>query len=306
MIHEIRKIACAALMLCSVCLASAQSMSEKLVTYEVECAKEVFAGEPFTIKTRVHVKSGWYVYAPDGTNASLGKIETKVMYTPQEPVVKDGKPTLPEASLKEGHQIFAGNDIVMEQQFVTPLSIKAGEYTIGYKIRYQTCNSEVCMPPVTETQVVKILVSAKATQGLLNPLRGTLKTIDNKVIDFKSLQGKVVVIDCWATWCGPCVSEMPRLKEMYDAYHSSGLEVIGISMDEDDARERVVSLIQKKNLSWAQGFEGKGFEDNQFTVQYNITSLPTVFLVDRKGNIVDRNARGERLEPLIRKYLGVD
>jgi thiol-disulfide isomerase/thioredoxin len=252
------------------------------------------------------VNPGWYVYAPDGTNASLGKIETKVTYTPQEPVVKDGNPILPEASLKEGHQIFAGNGIVMEQRFVTPLSIKEGEYTIGYKILYQTCNGEICMPPVTETQVVKIWVSAKATQGLSNPLHGTLKTIDNEIIDLKSLQGKVVVIDCWATWCGPCVSEMPRLKEIYETYHSKGLEVIGISMDENDARDRVISLVQKKNLPWPQGFEGKGFEDNQFTVQYNITSLPAVFLVDRKGNIVDRNARGERLEPLIRKYLGVD
>jgi thiol-disulfide isomerase/thioredoxin len=130
-------------------------------------------------------------------------------------------------------------------------------------------------------------------------------SLDGRSVDVSTLKGKIVLIDCWATWCGPCLQEMPHIKELYDKYHDKGFEVIGISMDESSAKERVKKLIKQKSILWPQRFEGKGFEEDSFRKQYDIKSLPTVFLLNKEGIIVDTNARGEKLEVLIKQYLNL-
>jgi thiol-disulfide isomerase/thioredoxin len=130
-------------------------------------------------------------------------------------------------------------------------------------------------------------------------------SIDGRKVDVSSLKGKVVLIDCWATWCVPCLKEMPHIRQLYEKYHDKGFEVIGISLDELAARERVKQIIRQKNIPWPQRFEGKGFRADSFAKEYQVTSLPTVYLLDKEGKIVDTNARGERLEPLIKQMLGL-
>jgi thiol-disulfide isomerase/thioredoxin len=129
--------------------------------------------------------------------------------------------------------------------------------------------------------------------------------LDGRKIDLKNMRGKVVLVDFWATWCAPCVKEVPHLKELYKKYHDQGFEIIGITLDEGAAAERVKELIAEKEIPWPQRFEGKGFNNDSYRQLYGIGSLPTVWLVNKEGIIVDRNARGERLEPLIQKYLGL-
>jgi len=92
---------------------------------------------------------------------------------------------------------------------------------------------------------------------------------------------------------------------MYDKYRNQGFEVIGIAMDEESAKKRVQEILKKNNALWPQRFEGKGFSGDSYGLLYGINSLPTVWLIDKEGKIVDSNARGEKLEPLIRKYLGL-
>jgi len=129
--------------------------------------------------------------------------------------------------------------------------------------------------------------------------------LDGRQVDLANLRGKVVLIDFWATWCRPCLESMPELKSMYDKYHDKGLEVIGVNLDNREMEAQVKQVVEKQGLSWPQRFTGKGMND-PLAKLYGINSLPTVWLLDKDGRITDREARGERLESLIKKCIGLE
>lgn len=130
------------------------------------------------------------------------------------------------------------------------------------------------------------------------------KTIDGKDFTTESLKGKVVVIDFWASWCGPCKAELPRLKELYAKYHEQGFEIVGISNDYTaEALERY--LASDPSLSWPNLFEApaEGSRDwHPITRKYKITGIPQMFIIDKKGVLRSTEARS-KLETLIPQLL---
>lgn len=167
--------------------------------------------------------------------------------------------------------------------------------------------------PLSDKAGIKALHNAATEQLETLEVESGTKTLDMKftaidgtIIDLTKMRGKVILIDFWASWCSPCIAEIPHLKAMYDKYRNQGFEVIGIAMDEESAKKRVQEILKKNKALWPQRFEGKGFNGDSYGLLYGINSLPTVWLIDKEGKIVDSNARGEKLEPLIRKYLGLD
>ena len=130
---------------------------------------------------------------------------------------------------------------------------------------------------------------------------------DGSEIDWKSYRGKVVLVDFWATWCGPCVAEIPNVLELYKKYHDAGFDVVGYSLDDDlDALEK---FEKERNLPWRTGVRKLSLEANQkdgktFTdiaKYYGINAIPTMVLVDKDGKVLDTNARGEHLKELLEK-----
>ena len=121
-------------------------------------------------------------------------------------------------------------------------------------------------------------------------------TLDGKAFDFASLKGKVVLVDFWATWCGPCRTEMPHVKESYTKHHAEGLEVIGVSLDED--RDALSKFIADEQIPWTQLFDGKGWE-NAIAKQYKISSIPATYLIGRDGKVIASDLRGAALEAAI-------
>lgn len=146
---------------------------------------------------------------------------------------------------------------------------------------------------------------AYAQETASQPMTLKFISLDGREVDVSLLKGKVILIDRWATWCTPCLRGMAHIKEVYEKYNERGFEVIGISMDEASAKERVQQIIAQKDLPWPQRFQGIGFQGDSFRKLYRIKSLPTVFLLDKEGNIVNADAQGDRLEPLLKKYLGL-
>ena len=118
------------------------------------------------------------------------------------------------------------------------------------------------------------------------------KTPDGAELALYDLRGHVVLLDFWASWCGPCMAEMPNVKEIYAKYHDKGLEILGVSLDSD--KEAWVNCIQKNGLAWHHVSSLSKF-DCPIAKRFRVTGIPRMYILDEGGKIVAQDLRGEAL-----------
>jgi thiol-disulfide isomerase/thioredoxin len=128
----------------------------------------------------------------------------------------------------------------------------------------------------------------KKLDSVGKPVDLQFTAVDGREVDVAKLKGKVVLIDFWATWCGPCVGELPHVKEAYDKLHSQGFEIVGISLDKD--KDSLTRFVGEHKMEWPQFFDGLYWQ-NKYARQFGIESIPAMWLVDKKGNLRDVNGR---------------
>lgn len=133
------------------------------------------------------------------------------------------------------------------------------------------------------------------------PIAGT--THDGKTFDTEQWRGKTVLVVFWATWCGPCRESMPEIKAIYEHYHADGLEVLGVSKDDD--KDALTTYIEEQELKWPNLFDTDPGDSEKHPIadKYGVHGIPTTFLLDRQGKVVAKDLIGQQLADKIEELL---
>lgn len=186
--------------------------------------------------------------------------------------------------------------------------------TLAVMARTGAANDDVSNAVVAVIRKTLTSDEAKKIAAELDPLGALRELLDKPLVvsgrttagkshSTADWKGKVVLVDFWATWCGPCNAEIPRVKELYKTYHPKGLEIVGVDCDSDD--DTVNSFVKDKDMSWTQLREESQSEKQPWhplATQYGVNGIPTMFLIDKKGTLrfVDaREGTAEKIEKLL-------
>lgn len=129
-------------------------------------------------------------------------------------------------------------------------------------------------------------------------------TPEGKTLSLNDVKSKVTIIDFWASWCKPCRRENPNVVKLYEKYHDKGLEIIGVSLDNNGQKNRWVKAIEQDGLTWPQISNLKGWKE-PVAVQYGVRSIPATFILDKTGKIVATRLRGKALEDKVEELLSL-
>ena len=205
-------------------------------------------------------------------------------------------------------QSKASQQTVGDTSFVADQFLKIRDTASAAKLFDQL--ADAITESTEEPQMLEFVPQLRGKANKIN-LPGSQLKIDGPLLgggelDWDSYRGKVVLVDYWATWCGPCVAEIPNVLANYRKYHDQGFEVVGISLDQD--RKALEKFLESEKLPWVQLFQSEDKSkmggQHPMAIRYGVTSIPAAFLVDREGKVVSTNARGAELEIELNRLLG--
>ncbi len=261
----------------------------------IKWSLKVEKGEVTRAILKAEIDPGWHLYSPDQQTG--GPVPTRFSIPEDQNFKIAGEIDLPLArteidpNFNLETQFYEG-----EAEFVIPLQVIKGSVipdTITLLVSFQTCNASRCLPPrqlrvSSEPATARIEASSPSVLGDFDFIDFEGKR--HRLSDFK---GRLVLLDFWASWCGPCRRENPNIVKIYEKYKNSGFEIFGVSLDENV--EAWKAAIQKDGITWPQVSELKRWE-SKVVKDFGIEAIPYSVLIDQNGKIVAKGLRSDELD----------
>lgn len=206
-------------------------------------------------------------------------------------------------ALARFQELIKGLDADEQEEFATSFSdsftsqaIAAGEYLVARQAYASLLNRFGESPNLRQKiqgDLKRLDLIGKTAPSF------TADDIQGRAIRSEAYRGKYVLLDFWATWCGPCVAELPRLQAAYRAYHAAGLEIVGVSLDE--SRDAVVDFVKARKIPWPQIQGPAGTSD--LAQALGVSSIPATYLIDPEGTIIRLDLRGKALDEALARLI---
>ncbi|MEW6128437.1 MAG: thioredoxin-like domain-containing protein [Acidobacteriota bacterium] len=204
--------------------------------------------------------------------------------------LQDTKPSLNE-SVKVFKQVIerAGEKVPLAYYNLAFAYFKVGNEKAGL----ETLKKYVQIDPnSTQASQAKLIIENPKLAGEKLGIEFKVKAISGEELSLAGYRGKVILLDFWATWCGPCIVEMPNVKATWEKYKNDNFVIIGISLDRN--KKAFDQYVKTEGLTWPQYFEGTGW-DNKIVELYGVHAIPYTVLIDQRGVIRAVGLRGARL-----------
>jgi thiol-disulfide isomerase/thioredoxin len=265
--------------------------------------------------------SGWVTYTPVGDKHNLLMNELYNIYLNHDKNLQDFNreisaidPTTVTDSLRNSVGLrFKSMQKARTDDLIKFVSTKEGSPASYYAVTFlfEEPNFSLMQIAADKMKVSipksKYTIELKTTIETIAPLEVgglapeiALKSLEGNEIKLSSLRGKIVLIDFWASWCGPCRKENPNVVNLYNTYKAKGFEIYGVSLDDDPNKWK--AAVQKDGLTWKHVSDLKGWQ-NTAAKTYQVGSIPFTVLLDKNGRIIAKGLRGEELEAKLAELL---